>query len=92
MKAVEPELTVYYYEILKEKGSGISFGGFEAESYSSFGGKRSGTTKEVVIGPGGTAMDYSWDYAATRKIVEDVAARHGWKVKVVLQKKSAQWK
>ncbi len=53
MKAVEPELTVYFWEILKEKGAGLSFGGFEAESYSTFGTKRSGKTKEVVIGPDG---------------------------------------
>ena len=92
MKAVEPELTVYFWEILKEKGAGLSFGGFEAESYSTFGTKRSGKTKEVVIGPTGVAMDYSWDYAATRNIVEDVVRRHGWQMKVVLQKKSAQWR
>ncbi len=91
LKAVEPEQTVYFWEILKEKGAGVSFGGFESESYSSFGGKRWGTKKEVVIGPGGKALDYTWDYAATRRIVEDVAAANGWRVKVVLRKKAAQW-
>ena len=55
------------------------------------GMKRWGTKSETVIGPDGVAMDYSWDYAATRRIVEDVAARHGWKVKVVLTRGSATW-
>ncbi|HEY3316883.1 MAG TPA: hypothetical protein VGK50_00455 [Coriobacteriia bacterium] len=91
LKAVEGERTLYFWEMLKEQGAGVSFGGFESESYSTFGAKRWGKTKEVVVGPGGKAMDYEWDYAATRRIVEDVAARGGWKVKVVLRKKSAQW-
>lgn len=90
LKAVDPERTVYYWEILKEKGAGISFGGFEAESYSTFGTKRSGTKKEVLIGPGGTVA-WDWDYGKTRQIVEAVTARHGWRVKTVLRKGSAQW-
>jgi len=91
MKAVEGERTIYFWEILKEKGSGLDFGGFEGETTMTMGSKRWGTKKEVVIGPGGTAMDYKWDYAATRHIVEEVAAAHGWRVKVVLRKKSAEW-
>jgi len=91
MKAIEPEHTIYYWEMLKGSGGGLNFGGFDAEMSTTSGMKRWGVTKEAVIGPGGVAMDYTWDYAATRRIVEDVAARHGWKVKAVLQKKSAQW-
>jgi hypothetical protein len=91
MKASEPERTLYYWELLKEQGAGMSFGGFESETYSTFGAARSGKKKQVVLGAGGVAIDYEWDYAATRGIVESVAARHGWKVKVVLRKKSAQW-
>jgi len=44
-----------------------------------------------VIGADGSANSYEWDYAATRQIVEEVASRHGWQVKVVLTKNSAQW-
>jgi hypothetical protein len=91
MKAVEAERTVYYWEMLKESSSGLNFGGFDAEMSTTSGTKRWGTTKETVIGPDGVAMEYEWDYAATRRIVEDVAARHSWQVKVVLQKNSAQW-
>jgi len=91
MKAVESERTLYYWELIKEQGAGMTFGGMESETYSTFGAARSGKKTEVVLGAGGVAMDYDWDYGATRAIVESVAARHGWKVKVVLRKKSAQW-
>lgn len=90
LKAVEAERVVYLWELLKEKGSGLSFGGVESESYSTFGAKRWGTKKEVVVGPGGVAS-YEWDYAKTRSIVEAVAKRHGFTVKVVLRKSSAMW-
>jgi hypothetical protein len=91
LKAVEPERTVYFWELLKERGSGISFGGFEAESYSTFGTKRSGTTKGATVGPSGVVESHTWDYGATRQIIESVAARHGWAVKTVLKRKSASW-
>ena len=91
MKAVEAEHTIYYWEMLKESGSGLDFGGFDAEMSTTVGMKSWGTKKETVIGPDGIAMDAEWDYAATRRIVENVAARHGWQVKVVLKKNSAQW-
>lgn len=90
MKAVEQEHTLYYWEVLKESGGGVSFGGFEGESYSTFGGKRWGKTAETVIGPGGT-QSFSWDYAQTRRIVEATAAQLGWRTKTVLRKSSAKW-
>lgn len=90
MKAEESERTVYWWEMLQESGGGLSFGTMGAESTSTFGTKRYGTTKEVVIGPGGVAMNYSWDYAATRQLAEEIAARHGFAFKVVLRKKSAE--
>lgn len=91
LKAVEPELTVYFWEIVKESSAGVNFGGFEAETYSTSGKTRSGVQKMMIIGANGVPVEWEWDYAATRSIVEDVARRHGWKVKTVLQKKSAQW-
>jgi hypothetical protein len=89
LKAVEAEHVVYLWEILKEKGSGFSMGGFESET-TTFSGKRWGTTKEVIVGAGGVAS-YEWDYGKTRAIIENVAARHGFTVKVVLNRKKAIW-
>lgn len=91
MKAVEAERVLYFWEMLKESGAGISLGGFDSESTSTFGGKRWGAKKETIIGPGGVAVDYSWDYGKTRAIVESVAARHGFSVKVVLSSKKASY-
>jgi len=91
MKAVEAERVLYFWEMLKESGSGMSLGGFDSESTSTFGGKRWGVKKEKIIGPGGVAVDYSWDYGKTRAIVESVAARHGFSVKVVLSSKKASY-
>jgi hypothetical protein len=91
MKAAEPELTLYFWEIVKESGAGLNFGGFEAETYSTSGKTRSGVQKMMIIGADGVPVEWEWDYAATRSVVQAVVSRHGWKTKVVLQKKSAQW-
>jgi len=91
MKAVEAERTLYFWEIVKESGSGLNFGGFEAESYSTSGATRSGKQKMMIVGANGVPVEWEWDYGATRSVIEDVARRHGWATKVVLQKKSAQW-
>jgi hypothetical protein len=91
MKAVEAERTLYFWEILKESGGGLSFGSADFESTSTMGTKRWGTKKEVVIGPEGKVVDYSWDYAATRNLVTEVAGRHGWQVKTVIVKQKAMW-
>jgi hypothetical protein len=90
MKVEESDRTIYWWEMLKESGGGLSFGTMGSESYSTVGAKRWGTTKEVVLGPDGVAVNYSWDYAATRNVAEEIAKRHGYKLKVVLRKKAAQ--
>jgi hypothetical protein len=90
MKAEEADRTVYWWEMLSEVSSGFSFGTASSETYTIAGAKRSGTTREVIVGPGGVALNYHWDYAATRQLAEEIAKRHGYRLKVVLRKKSAQ--
>jgi hypothetical protein len=89
LKAVEADRTVYFWEMLKEKSSGFGLGTFEAESYSIVGNKRSGTKVEAVVGPG--SASWEWGYGTQRAHVEEVAARHGFTVKVVLMRHSATW-
>ncbi|MDZ4167822.1 MAG: hypothetical protein U1E08_09050 [Coriobacteriia bacterium] len=91
MKAVEAERTLYYWEMLKEKGGGLSFGGIEKETYTVSGTKRSGSTSETVIGPGGVVADYDWDYGRTRAIIEPVCTAHGYRLKVVLMQGAAKY-
>lgn len=86
----DADRTVYYWEILKERGGGLSFGTVESESYTVSGWKRSGTKGEMVAGPGGVALDYAWDYGKTRVLIEQACARHGYALKVVLRKSKAE--
>lgn len=90
--AREDQRTVVYWEMLKEVGAGLDiFCWFKKEKYQSDGRTRSGAVREVGYGPGGKVIDYHWDYARTREIVEQVAREHGWKFTVVLWKKKAMY-
>ena len=91
LKADEPQQTVVYWELIKESSSGLDFGSFDAEATTTVGLQRSGKKAETIIGPNGLALDAEWDYAATRSIVESVVTRHGWRLKSVVRKSSAQW-
>jgi hypothetical protein len=89
LKVSEADRTVCFWELLKERSSGISFGTFESETYTTVGAKRSGTKRETVVGPG--PASWEWGYGTTRKVVEEVAARHGFSVRVVLTRGAAAW-
>jgi hypothetical protein len=89
LKVSEPDRVVTFWEILKERSSGMTFGTFESETYTTSGTKRSGTKKEKVIGPG--AASWEWGYGTTRKVVEEIASRHGFTVRVVLTRNTATW-
>lgn len=89
LKVSEPDRTVYFWEMLKEQSSGLSFGTFETESYSTVGMKRSGKKKEIVVGPG--AASWEWGYGTTREVVEEIATRHGFGLRVVLTRNAATW-
>jgi hypothetical protein len=89
LKAVEADRTVYFWELLKETSSGLGFGTFETETYAIVGKERSGKKTEAVVGPG--SASWEWGYGTQRAHVEEVAARHGFTVKVVLARHSATW-
>jgi hypothetical protein len=86
----EQERTLYFWELTKETGSGLSFTG---NSESSF---QSGTTlfrkvKSVGYGPDGKAYEYSLDLGAITKTFKETAKQYGWKFKVVLKKEKAMY-
>lgn len=89
LKVVEQERSVYFWEMLKERSQGMTFGTFGSESYTTVGMTRSGTKHESVVGPGSNSWE--WGYGTLRKLVEEVAARHGLTVHVVLMRRSATW-
>jgi len=82
--AKESERTVIFWEMIKESGSGMeALGGFKTEGF--FVGKTlSGKKIEKEFGPTGKVVDYNWDYAKTRKLVEAVVKNLGWQFKTVI--------
>lgn len=90
--AKEDDRTVVYWEMIKEVGAGMGiFGWFKAEKYKSDGRTLSGAVRETGYGPNGKVIDYNWDYARTRGLVEKTVGEQGWKFTTVLLKKKAMY-
>jgi hypothetical protein len=94
-RADEAAHTVRFWEMLIEKGSGVSSGGddfapgggFSAGTYKTGGKERSGSIDEVSR-LFGKDYDYTWDYAAVRNALRGVAEAGGYRFEVVLNPKS----
>lgn len=86
---------VRFWEILVEKGSGVSSGmddmspgfGFKAGTYRTGGKERSGSIEEASR-LFGQDYSYQWDYAAVRTALQGVAAAAGYGWETVLNPKS----
>lgn len=90
--AKEAERTVVYWEMIKEVSAGMgAFAWFRAEKFRSDGRTLSGAVRETGYGPNGKVIDYNWDYARTRGLVEKVVKEQGWKFATVLLKKKAMY-
>jgi hypothetical protein len=91
----ESTRTVRFWEMLVEKGSGMSGGlddagpgvGFSAGTYKTGGKERSGSIEEVSSFLG-KDFDYQWDYAAVRTALQQVAATAGYGWETDLNPKS----
>jgi hypothetical protein len=86
--------SVSFWEMLMEKGSGVSGGddmapgfGFKKETYSTKGKERSGSIEEASS-LFGKDFEFTWDYAVVRRMVSGVAAAGGYGFNVVLNPKS----
>jgi len=86
--------SVVFWEMLVEKGSGVSGGddlapgfGFKKETYSTGGKGRSGSIEEVSS-LFGRDFDYTWDYAAVRNTARGVVEAAGYRFDVVLDPKA----
>ena len=90
--AKEDERKVVFWEMLKEQSSGFRglFAGFKVETYKSDGRTISGKVREVDWNPSGRAIDYEWDYAQTRQLVEKVVKSYGWKFTTTLRRGQAE--
>jgi hypothetical protein len=89
--AKDEERTVMFWEMIKETGSGMDFGGgVKTETFKS-GKTLFGKVKEVQYGPDGKVIDYVWDYGKTRSVIEQAVMNSGWKFKTVLMKSKAMY-
>lgn len=87
LKVVEADRTVYFWELLRERGASV--GTFESEIEAVAGEESSGATHERAIGPG--SPSWEWGFGTLRGTVEEVAGRHGFTARVVLSRQSALW-
>jgi len=86
---------VRFWEMLIEKGSGVSSGdddfgpggGFSAGTYKTGGKERSGSI-ETASSLFGKDYSYRWDYAAMRSGLQVVAVQAGYSWETVLNPKS----
>lgn len=91
----DPARTVRFWEMLVEKGSGMSSGmddvgpgiGFSAGTYKTGGKERSGSIEEAS-NFFDKDFDYQWDYAAVRTALQQVASAAGYGWEMVLNPKS----
>ncbi len=94
----ESARTVRFWEMLVEKGSGLSSGsggpddmspgfGFKKETYSTRGKEREGTIEEAsrLFGKDYT---YAWDYGVVRRQLKAAAEEQGYRFETVLREKS----
>jgi hypothetical protein len=86
--------TVRFWEMLVEKGSGVSAGddmspgfGLKKETYGTSGKTRSGSIEEAS-NLFGKEFTYLWDYAAVRTAVRTATEAAGYTLDVVLNPKS----
>lgn len=87
----EKEKTAYYWEMLKETSSGLSF---------SMGGQKKKIkgievfqqSRERGYAPGGELVyDYQFDYGSLRDAVKQLLLSYGWKLKTVIMKGKASY-
>ena len=84
--------TVVFWEMIKEEGLGLgALFSFKTETYRSDGKTRTGTVSETAYGLGGKGIDYNWDYAQVRSLVENAVRSRGWEFKTVLLKGKASY-
>ncbi|MBC7292670.1 MAG: hypothetical protein H5T84_00955 [Thermoleophilia bacterium] len=95
----ESSRTVRFWEMLVEKGSGLSSGssggfdemspgfGFKKETYTTRGKEREGTIEEVSQ-LFGKNYSYAWDYGTVRQALRAAAEAEGYRFETVLREKS----
>jgi hypothetical protein len=87
LKTADAERAVYFWEMLKERSREASLGAFDIGTYAVSDIESPGSKHAATIGPG--SASWEWGHGTLRSLVEDVAARHGFRVHVVLTRNAA---
>ncbi len=87
LKVSEVDRTVYFWELLREQASRLALAPFDSENHFSRGAAQGPAA--AAIGHGSTPWE--WGYGTTRAVVEEVATRHGFTVRMVLSRRAATW-
>jgi len=87
----EKDKTAYYWEMLKETSSGISFSmGIQKKKIR--GVEVFQQIRERGYAPGGELVyDYQFDYGSLRDAVKQLLQGYGWKLKTVIMKGKASY-
>jgi hypothetical protein len=87
----EKEKTAYYWEMLKETSSGLSFSmGVQKKKIK--GIEVFQQSREGGYAPGGELVyDYQFDYGSLRDAVKQLLFSYGWKLKTVIMKGKASY-
>lgn len=83
LKTDEADRTVYFWESVNQRIAD------EPAVDPEQSGKRPSAPKGSSVGPG--SVSWEWGYGTLRGLIEEVAARHGFTVRVVLTRDSASW-
>lgn len=87
--ANESEKMVYLWEMTKETGGGVSFGG-GIESFSQTGATAFRKVKSVQYGPEGKVFEITLDLGAIPRIAKEAAKQYGWKFQTVVKADKAK--
>lgn len=82
LKAVESDKTVYFWETLRPRSSGGLASGDHVAA-------EKGAQAGADTGPG--SASWEWGYGTLRRMVDELAVRNGFTVKVVLSRSAATW-
>ena len=90
--ADEATRTVTFWEMIKESGCGLgALFSCQKTVYRSDGKVISGQVQETDYGFGGKVIDYNWDYAQVRRLVEQAVQGAGWRFETTLRKGKASY-
>jgi len=89
LKAIEADHSVHFWEQLTDRAADATRAALESDNGPAADPEGPGTVQDSGIGPGTASWD--WGHGTLRRVVEEVAARHGFHVRVELDRQAAVW-